>query len=135
MANHHARRLMRDLEALGFERDYEAQTKGFAYRHANQPDQVIKVFDAMTDTTITAALRKANKIADTGWSGPRMPQTIKERATITRRSKKSQREKEDRARRERADAAEREYEARQAAARSARREREIADLMRHGFGR
>ena len=65
--NNHAKRCMKTLEALGFQRDHEAKTKGRAYRHPNQPDQVLKVFDAMTDTTITAVIRKANKIADTGW--------------------------------------------------------------------
>jgi uncharacterized protein YaiL (DUF2058 family) len=133
--NNHARRLMRDLEALGFERDWEAQTRGFAFRHPNQPDQVIKVFDAMTDNTITAALRKANKIADTGWSGPRAPQTIKERAKITRQRTKSQRQREDDARRERAEKAEREAQARDAILARQRRDREIAELMRPGYGR
>lgn len=133
--NNHARRLMRDLEALGFERDWDARTRGFAFRHPNQPDQVIKVFDAMTDNTITAALRKANKIADTGWSGPRMPQTIKERAKITRQRTKNQRQREDAARRERAEKAEREAQARDAILARERRDREIAALMRPGFGR
>lgn len=120
MANHHARRLARDLEALGFQRDYEAKTKGMAYRHPNQPDEVIKVFDAMTDNTITAALRMANKIADTGWSGPRMPQTIKERAAITRRKQKTQRQREDQARAERAAKAEVEYRQRRTPAQAFR---------------
>ena len=133
--NNHARRLMRDLEALGFNRDYEAKTRGFAYRHPNQPDQVIKVFDAMTDNTITAALRKANKIADTGWSGPRQQQTIKERAAITLRRESRKREAERAAVEERARKAEAEHEARERIRRDEKRRREIAELMRPGNGR
>lgn len=135
MSNHHARRLMRDLQALGFERDYEAKTRGFAFRHPNQPDQVIKVFDAMTDNTITAALRLANKIADTGWSGPRQPQSIKERATITRRRESKRRESERAAVAARAAKAEAEHEARERERREDQERRYIADLMRPGNGR
>jgi len=133
--NNHAKRLVRELEALGFRRDHDARTSGRAYVHPNQPDQVIKVFDHMSDTTITAAKRKANKIADTGWSGPRMPSSIKERARIKKASAKAKREAEAKAREERAQAKEAEYIKRRVAEETARKRREIENLMRPGYGR
>lgn len=133
--NNHAKRCMKTLEALGFQRDHEAKTKGRAYRHPNQPDQLLKVFDAMTDTTITAVIRKANKIADTGWSGPRQPETIKERARITHAKHKNQRQRQDDARQDRAAEAEREYESRQREIDATKRRHEIESLMQPGRGR
>lgn len=130
--NNRSRRLCRDLEALGFVRDYDALTKGIAYRHPNQPNELVKVFDAMTDSGRTSVLRKANKIADTGWAGPREPQTIKERAEVTRRKEKTQRQREDEARQARAEAAEHEYAARERLLRAERRRRDIESLMRPG---
>lgn len=133
--NNHAKRCMKTLEALGFQRDYDAKTRGIAYRHPNQPDQVLKVFDAMTDTTITAVIRKANKIAETGWSGPRQPETVKERARITRQKQKTARQRDDEARRERAVAAEREHLRRDLLAQEERARREFESLMQPGRGR
>lgn len=134
--NHHAKRYMRDLESLGFERDHTYEGRhGVAYRHPNDPTQVLKVFDAMTDNSITAGLRKANKIADTGWSGPRQPQTIKERATITRRRQTAQQKKIEAERAERAKKAEAEHEARQREARERAAYRDISSLMQPGYGR
>lgn len=134
--NHHAKRYMRDLESLGFERDHEYEGRhGVAYRHPNDPTQVLKVFDAMTDNSITAGLRKANKIAETGWAGPRQPQTIRERATITRRKESVKRRKEREAVEARAKKAEAEYEARQRAERAEAQRREMSGLMRPGYGR
>lgn len=136
--NHHAKRLCKDLEALDFRRDYDAEEKSNArrvYRHANDPSVVIKVHDRMSDNTITAALRKANKVADTGWSGPRQPATVRERASVQRRTARSQRERDEQARAERAAAAEREYEDRQAAIRREQARAEIAALMQPGGGR
>lgn len=134
--NKHAKRLRQELETLGFQRDHDHPSKkARVYRHPNQPDQVIKVFDAMNDNSITAASRKANKIADTGWSGPRQPATIKERARVTRRRRTAYERKEQAERDARAAAAEREYERQQRARRAALRQREIRDLMQPGFGR
>lgn len=134
--NNHAKRLVRELETLGFRRDYDDPSKnGRVYRHPNDPSQVIKVFDAMSDNSITAATRKANKIAETGWSGPRMPSSIKERARVRRSGERAEREREARAREERAERAEREHEARLAVERAAQREAEIASLMQPGHGR
>ena len=136
--NHHAKRLCKDLEALGFRRDYDAEEKTSArrvYVHSNDPDAALKVHDCMSDNTITAALRKANKIADTGWSGPRQPATIRERATVQRRQARTHRERDDRARADRAAAAEREYEDRQAAIRREQALHEIEALMQPGGGR
>lgn len=104
--NNRSRRLCRDLEALGFYRDETHANGAVIYRHANDPEDFVKVQPGMSDNGRTAALRLANKIADTGWSGPNMSPTIKERATITRRKSKVEREREAAARRERAEAAE-----------------------------
>lgn len=140
--NQHAKRLVKELETLGFRRDHDAQTRGIAYRHPNDPARVIKVFDAMSDSSMTAARRMANKIADTGWSGPRMPLSIKERLAAQRsretRQEAARREAEDaRA----ADADARFEQRRERAARARRieaedsRRRQIESLMMPGSGR
>lgn len=133
--NNHAKRLVKELETLGFRRDYDAKTRGRAYRHPNQPDQIIKVFDAMSDTSITAAKRMANKIADTGWSGPRMPATIKERATIRRRKERAEQERQKAAVEARAAEAERIAEVEARVRREDARRHEIESLMMPGRGR
>ena len=135
--NNHAKRLCKTLESIDFRRDYDAEKKTNArrvYRHANDMTQAVKVFDSMNDNSITMATRLANKIADTGWSGPRQPQTIRERANIIRRKGKTERQRETEARQERAVLAESEYESRQQAIAAERSYREIADLMQQGFG-
>lgn len=136
--NNHAKRLCKDVESLDFWRDYDAEEKTKArrvYRHSNDPSQAIKVFDQMSDNSITAAVRKANKIAETGWSGPRQPQTIKERATMHRRKERTKRQRDDEARRERAEKAEAEFQVRQKVSQRLKQRREIEDLMRPGYGR
>lgn len=134
--NHHAKRLVKDLESLGFHRDHDDPSRnGRVYRHPNDPTQAIKVFDAMSDNSITAATRKANKIADTGWSGPTMPSTIKERARISKSKQRRERERDALARRAHAEKAEAEHQARLAAALDDQRRREISSLMQPGRGR
>jgi len=136
--NNHAKRLCKTLESIDFRRDYEAEKKTNArrvYRHANDLGQAVKVFDSMNDNSITMATRLANKIADTGWSGPRQPETIKERARITSVEKKNNRQREDEARAARANEAEREYESKQRELAADARRREIESLMRPGRGR
>ena len=135
--NNHAKRLCKTLESIDFRRDYDAEKKTNArrvYRHANDMAQAIKVFDSMNDNSITMATRLANKIADTGWSGPRQPQTIRERANIIRRKGKTTRQRETEARQERADRADAEYESQQQTVAVDRHYREITDLMKQGFG-
>jgi hypothetical protein len=126
---------MKDLEALGFRRDYDSQMSGYVYRHANSPGDYVKLQPQMNDSGITWAMRRANKIADTGSQGPRKPQTIKERAQITRRRQNAQQRREREARDQRAAKAEREHESRRAAVHEERRRSEIEDLMQPGNGR
>lgn len=133
--NNHAKRLIRHLEALGFRRDYDAVSPARVYRHSNAPDQEIKVFEHMVDNTITAARRRADRIAEAGTSGSSDVVPLKERARITRDKRRAQREADDRARRLRAEAADREHEAKQAAARAEERRRSTEDLMQPGYGR
>ena len=134
--NHHARRLARDLEALGFNRAPDLDTRtGQAWVHPNAPDEVLKVSDHMSDNGITAVTRKANRIADTGWAGPRNPATIRERATIRRRRETAHEAKVRAEREQRAAEAEAKHQAAQAARDSARRDREIRQLMQPGYGR
>lgn len=133
--NNHAKRLMKELETLGFRRDYDAQTRGIAYRHANDSTQVIKVFDAMSDSSMTAARRMANKIADTGWAGPRMPSTIKERAATDRRKRAAQQEMVKTAVADRAAEADAKHEAQQSIRRNEARLRELRALMMPGGAR
>lgn len=135
--NNHAKRLCTHLEALDFRRDYDAEEKTKArrvYRHANDMAQAIKVFDCMNDSTITIATRLANKIVGLGSNGPDLP-SLKDRAKITRRKQKTQRQRDDEARAQRGAVAEAMHEARERARLAATRRREIEDLMRPGYGR
>lgn len=135
--NNHAKRLCTHLETLDFRRDYKAEETSKArriYRHANNPEQAIKVHDQMSDGTITAARRLADKIVGLGSSGPSAP-TIKERARIARRKQTQQQKRDDEARRARAEAAEVEHAKRVAAARADAHRREMSALMMPGNGR
>lgn len=136
--NNHAKRLCTALETIDFRRDYEAEKKTNArrvYRHANDMAQAVKVFDCMNDSSITMALRLANKIADTGWSGPRQPATIKERATVTRRKMSTQLKREQAAIEQRARDAEAKHEAQERERIADQRRREFGSLMQPGRGR
>lgn len=135
--NNHAKRLCKHLESLDFRRDYDAEEKTSArrvYRHANEPETAIKVFDSMSDTTITTQVKHANKIVGLASSGPDMP-TVKERVKATRRKQKTQQQRNQAARDERARKAEAEYEVRRKVAEELRKRREISQLMRNGYGR
>lgn len=132
--NNRVKRAMKDVEGLGFVRDYDSKMAGIVYRHGNAPEDFIKFQEAMSDSGVTFVLNKARKIAGAGSSGAR-PQTLKERATITRRKQKTQRERDEEARRARAEQAEAEYEKRQAEKAAERERRAISDLMRPGYGR
>lgn len=134
--NHHARRLARDLEALGFNRAPDRDTRtGRAWTHPKAPDDVIKVTDHMTDNAITFIRKKAERISDASTAGTRAPLTIKERAIIRRR-RETAHEARVRAEREaRAAEAEARHQANEAARQRALRDREIRDLMMPGHGR
>lgn len=110
MANKRIRRLEEHLEACGFRRDHEAQVAydGKAWVHPNKPNDVIKTFPKMSDNSITALTKRAQKVADLSTSGDDAPLSIRERAQITRRKERTRRQREDEARRERAEAKERE---------------------------
>ncbi|MGZ4516403.1 MAG: hypothetical protein ACXVXN_00550 [Mycobacteriaceae bacterium] len=136
--NNHAKRLCTHLETLDFWRDYDAEKKTNArrvYRHSNDSGQAIKVFDCMTDNTITIARRLAEKIVGVARSGDAAPLSIKERATVTRRKSQADKRREEAARAERAKAAEAEFEKRQRIVAAEQSRRSIESLMRPGFGR
>lgn len=140
--NNRIRRAQKDLEALGFYRDYDTPSSGMVYRHPNQPGEHVKLHPMMSDSGVTAVMRLANKIADTGWSGPRQPQRIKERAQILRHTAATMRAAEDAERQKRAEAAEAGWAARVAREQEVtriladrRHDREIRTLMQPGFGR
>lgn len=138
MSNNRIKRLRRDLEGIGFEYDPDASSQRrqvAAYRHANDPDTVLRVSDHMSDSGCTAVWKKAQAIAGLSTSGPTSPATIKERARIRREAERAERDKEARAR---------EARARQVADEQARRDlielrerqlRDIQGLMQPGYGR
>lgn len=133
--NNHAKRLVKHLEVLGFRRDYSTLSAGRVYRHPNAPDQVIKVFDHMVDNTITAARKRADKIAEASSVGAPDAMSVKERARVSRDKRKERRTAEMVAAAARATAAERRYEAEQALAQAEADRRDIEDLMQPGGGR
>lgn len=132
--NNRVKRAMRDVEGLGFRRDHDSKMAGIVYRHANDPDDFIKFHEAMSDSGVTFVLNKARKIAGAGSSGAR-PQTIKERAKITRERDRTERERLNEERRRRAEQLERDREDKARRSREQRHLREIEDLMRPGYGR
>lgn len=135
--NNHAKRLCTHLEGLDFQRDYDAEDVSRArriYRHANDPTQAIKIFDQMSDSTMTSQRKLADKIVGLGSSGP-SALSIKERAQVHRRKQTQQQKRDDEARRVRAEAAEAEHAKRSAAAQVAAKRREITALMMPGNGR
>ena len=121
--NNRSKRVMKELEALGCYRDYDAISGApVNYRHPNDPEQLFKVSDAMTDSARTFVIKRAKKVAGLGTSGSVKPQTIKERARIMRQEQKAHRQREAEERRKRAEQKEAQWAAREAkrAAREAR---------------
>lgn len=134
--NNHSKRLCTHLESLDFYRDYDAEQKSAArriYRHANEPETAIKVFDCMNDSTITTQQKNAARIIGlaTSSSGPSAKE--RERANRTRRT--AQQRAEIEARQSRAAKAEADYQATQAQLKRERELRDLRSLMQNGYGR
>ena len=131
--NGHAKRAIKMLEALDFRIDDERSIKGERYYwHPNQPDQRLKVYAGLSEAASKAIQQKANKIADTGWSGPAIPTSVKERARIKKQDTKRREAAEREARRKRAEAAEERYQRNQRLRAADDRMREIQSLMQPG---
>lgn len=93
----HVRRAIQVAETLDFRIDEDASHHGTrVYWHPNAPEERIKLFSGASEPACIAFIRKANQIAETGWSGPTMPRTIAERVRT--------RQAEDRLKRQRAKA-------------------------------
>ena len=136
--NNRIKRLLRDLEGIGFEYDHDASSQRRqvnAYRHANDPEQILRVSEHMSDSGCTAVWKKAQQIAGLSTSGSTSPASIKERARIRRAAERAEHEKQLRAREERAAEKERETHSRSGAVNADRRRGEIEDLMQPGYGR
>lgn len=136
--NNRIKRLRRDLEGLGFEYDHDASSERrgvAAYRHANDPDQVLRISQHMSDSGCTAVWKKAQQIAGLSTSGSTSPASIKERARITREQEKAERVKAAVAANMRAAEAERRRRAQDNAERAERNRRSIEDLMQPGYGK
>lgn len=135
--NNRIKRLRRDIEGLGFEYDHDASSarrQMHAYRHANDPEQVLRVSEHMSDSGCTAVWKKAQQIAGLSTTGA-SASSIKERARIRREAEKTQREEEQRARDARAAAADRRSAAADIAEARERDRRDIEGLMQNGYGR
>lgn len=137
MANNRVKRLIRDVEGLGFNYDHDASSPRNGrrvYRHPNAPDEVVRVQDAMSDSGVTMVWRKAQQIAGLSTTGS-APSSIRERARVKRASEKERRAAEARAREERAQKADAAAAERQRIRDLEQREREMRELMNPGFGR
>lgn len=133
--NNRAKRLIKHLEAIGCHEDYDHPSrKARVFRHPNAPEQELKVFPSMTDSTATRVRKIAEKIAEFGESGKVDVPTVKERARITRQSAKAKRDQERRERNERAARAEADHQRREREKADEKRRREIEELMQHGRG-
>lgn len=134
--NGHAKRAIKMLEALDFRVDTERSSKGEKYYwHPNDPSQRVKVFAGFSEAASKAVQAKANKVADTGWSGPAMPKSIKDTARIKRSDAKRKREASMAATAARADKAEAKHAERDRIISALADMREIESLMRPGTGR
>lgn len=88
----HVKRAIELLESVGFTLDEDASHYGNrVYRHPNSPDEPLKIFSGASEPACISVMRKAQRIADTGWSGPAMPRTIGERTKIKRAEDKRRR--------------------------------------------
>lgn len=134
--NGHAKRAIKMLEALDFRIDEERTSKGERYYwHPNQPDQSVKVYAGLSEAASKAIQQKANRIADTGWPGPAIPTSVKERARVKKQDAKRHEAAEREARRKRAEVAEERYKRNQRLRAADDRMREIQSLMQPGAGR
>lgn len=143
MANNRIKRLLKDVEGLGFVYDGDASSRRnqiHAFWHPNATpggegsrERPLRVPEHMSDNGITDCRKRAQKIAGLSTSGPATPN--KEMHRAFRKAERQKAERERRAREQRAREAEREHDRRVAAQKSAEREAEIASLMRPGNGR
>lgn len=83
--NGHAKRTIQTLEALGFERDDDASSRGVnAYRHPNDPDAILKVFSGLSEIAAKKLRNRADQILGMATAGERIPASIGENARIRR---------------------------------------------------
>lgn len=140
--NGHAKRTIQTLEALDFQRDEDASSRGvYVYFHANDPDAKVKVFAGLSEIAAKKIRNRADQIVGLASAGEAIPASIRENARIRRQNERA----EERARRERhqrelapfqaaADRRAAHIRDTQAIARAERHRREIEDLMRPGRG-
>lgn len=141
--NGHAKRTIQTLEALGFERDDDASSRGVnAYRHPNDPDAVLKVFSGLSEIAAKKLRNRADRILGMATAGERIPASIGENARIRRAEERAaasaKATRETKAREEYQRAADQRAEEREKRRRMARRDAEqraMRDLMGHGYGR
>lgn len=134
--NNRIKRLRRDIEGLGFTYDDDASSQRrqmHAYRHANDPDQILRVSEHMSDSGCTAVWKKAQQIAGLSTTGT-SASSIKERARIKREAEKRQREEQARARDARAAAAERRGRSWDQVEQAERARQSIESLMQNNYG-
>lgn len=141
-ANGHAKRTIQTLEALGFERDDDASSRGVnAYRHPNTPDAVLKVFSGLSEIAAKKLRNRADQILGMASAGERIPASIGENARIRRAEERAaasaKATRDTKAREEYQRAADQRAEERDACRRLERLDagqRAIRDLMRPGHG-
>ncbi|EOM78053.1 hypothetical protein DW322_11210 [Rhodococcus rhodnii] len=127
------KRVIDTLNALDFRRDDDASRPGkTVYWHPNSPDERLNIFHGATEPACISLICKAQKIADTGWTGPAMPRTIGERNAIRRNEQRRHRERDITAHAERGARAERRYQSWRAIETEERRQRELRQLMMPG---
>lgn len=129
----HIKRVLDTMNALDFRRDDDLSRPGkMVYWHPNSPEERINVFPGASETACIAIIRKAQTIADTGWSGPAMPRSIGERNAVRRNETRRAREREITAHAERGAKAEKHYQECRAIEREDQHLREMRQLMMPG---
>lgn len=130
----HVKRAIEVVEACGFELDEQASHHGTrVYRHPNAPEEPpIKIFSGASEAACITHIRRAQRIAETGWSGPKMPTTIGERYKQQRAEKQLKRDREFAEYKARAEKAEAHYQNWRAEEAADNHRREIERLMMPG---
>lgn len=131
--NSHAKRTVQTLEALGFDLDEDASTKGVrVYSHANDPTAKVKVFAGLSEIAAKKIRNRADQIIGLASAGERIPESLREHARIRQAADKAKREtltrRENAERAKFQDAADRDAATREHEKLVEQREREVRNL-------
>lgn len=99
--NGHAKRTIQVLEALDFQRDEDASSRGvYVYTHANDPEARLKVFSGLSEIAAKKIRNRADQIVGLSSAGEAIPASIAATARI-RKAEERAKQRADRERHQR----------------------------------